>query len=347
MFRDVEGWGGRLAIVLPETAFHAPSTQYLRDFIEKRGAILAVIGLPHNSFRPHCNAKTCLLVVQKGSAAPEHVIMAAPHEMGQNHQGKPIYRPGTDEIWNDLPIVLDELDDPSNGDNEFVFTLARDKVKNHLIPHYYAYQNKPHRPPHGRKWVSLGQLVDEKIVRAWDGHGSPTSAEKGEGEIPYIRVSDIVNWELYRNPTSGVDEATYERFTRNAIPIEPEDIIFVRRGSYRIGTVAMASSRDAKVMLTRELLTLRVKRNDMGLTPYYLLALLSSSAVQDQIDSLVFVDTTLPTIGDRWRELRLPIHKNAQEITDLSNRVKSAVNMKWEAQRKIQSLRKDIGDLVT
>lgn len=66
----------------------------------------------------------------------------------------------------------------------------------------------------------------------------------------------------------------------------------------------MASPRDAQVLLTREILTLRVGENKRHLTPFYLLALLSSREVQRQIDHLVFIDTTLPNIGERWRELR-------------------------------------------
>ena len=344
--------GGMLAIVLPETVFHAPTTAYLRHYIAKQGDVVAVIGLPHNTFRPHCNAKTCLLVMQKGTGQRDErqtVIMAAPKEMGHNHQGKEMYRPGTLDVWNDLPAVLKELDDPSDSENAFVFTVPWEKIKatGHLIPHYYAYRRKPKLPPPGQKWMRLGDLVAEQVIVAWDGHGSPSSAEKGEGDIPYIRVADIVNWELYRNPISGVTLETYEKLTRRKPRVKAGDVIFVRRGSYRIGTVAMASERDEMVVLTRELLTLRVQDNDYGFTPYYLLALMSSQLVQDQIESLVFIDTTLPNIGDRWRELLLPVHLKRNEIDEFSARVSSAIKKKWAAQREIQGLRAAIGGLVT
>ena len=115
--------GGRVGIVLPETAFHAPSMEYLRAWITRRSRILAVIDLPHNTFRrPHCNAKTCLLVAEKGGDA-DKIIMAEAIQMGHDHQGKVIYRPRTDEVWNDLPLLLAELDDPDNKDNEFVFSV--------------------------------------------------------------------------------------------------------------------------------------------------------------------------------------------------------------------------------
>ena len=193
------------------------------------------------------------------------------------------------------------MDNPDALGNEFVFTVKWSHIERagHLVPRYYAAGRKLPRAPKGRRWVALGDLVDDGAIGTWDGRGSPSSVEKGEGSIPYIRVSDIVNWELYRKPTSGVDEETYERLTSGRPPVEPGDVIFVRRGSYRIGTVAMASPRDQRVLMTRELLTLRVVTpNDYGITSYCLLALLSSRAVQEQVRRLIFVDTTLPNIGD-------------------------------------------------
>ncbi len=343
---------GRLAIVLPETAFHAPSMAHLRHYIAAKGRVLAIIDLPHNTFRPHCNAKTCLMVLKKGRSAQrkDKVLMAEAVQMGHDHQGKTIYRPDApEEVWNDLPAIHGELSAPENKDNTFVFTVEwRDiEAAGNLIPRYFAARRVP-PAARGREWVTLGELVDEEAVGAWDGHGSPSAAEKGEGDIPYIRVSDIVNWELYRNPTSGVSEATYLKFTKNRVPVEPEDVIFVRRGSYRIGTVAMASKRDRRIVMTRELLTLRVcPENERGLTPYYLLALLSSRVVQDQIRRLTFIDTTLPNIGERWRELRLPFHKNPDQIRKTSDAVKQVIRQKWAAQDNIERLRGTLGGMVT
>ena len=343
--------GGKLAIVLPETVFHAPSMRYLRDWITARSRVLAVIDLPHNTFRPYCNAKTCLLVVQKGEFA-EHrseVIMAEAVQMGHDHLGRIMLRPGTNEVWNDLEPILGELDSPSAPSNQYVFSVPWREIESagNIVPRYFADRKTP-RAPRGRRWVRLRELVADKTVLAWDGHGSPDANEKGEGDIPYIRVSDIVNWELYRNPIAGITEETYERLTRNSHGVEPHDVIFVRRGSYRIGTVAMASPRDRKLCLTRELLTLRVNpNNERGITPFYLLALLSSQVVQDQIRRLTFVDTTLPNIGGRWQELRLPVHRDPQGMLDMEGAVRYAVQQKWASQQSIDDLRESDGRIVT
>lgn len=342
---------GTLAIVLPETVFHAPSTEFLRYFISERFSIEGVISLPHNTFRPHCNAKTCLLILRKGVTQSEKVIMATPEEMGHDHNGKTLYRDDSMEIWDDLYTVKQELNNLNDPDNKFTFKVEWSQItkSKNWIPAYHKSLISPPSPPAGREWVKLGDLVDSGIIKAWDGHGSPSSAEKGRGSIPYIRVSDIVNWEMYRNPVAGISEEVYLRMTKNKNSPKAGDVIFVRRGSYRIGTVAMASPRDKKILLTRELVTFRIMQpnNEYSLTPYYLLALLSSNTVQEQISSKVFVDTTLPNIGDRWKDILLPVHRDKNLIKSISDKVESAIRKKWQAQEDIENLGSIVGDLVT
>lgn len=340
--------GGVLGIVLPETVFHAPTLGYLRQFICGGNNVVAVIDLPHNTFRPHCNAKTCLIVLQKGVPQGRSVIMATPEQMGHDHNGKTLYRPGTMLEWDDLKVVLDELDSVESPRNQYVFPCPwADVDADVLVPRFYRAIRRTINLPADRRAVRVSELLGDGTIRAWDGHGSPSSQEKGSGNIPYIRVSDIVNWELYRNPVSGIEQEVYERFLRNKERPQAGDVIFVRRGSYRIGTVAMASPRDTQVLLTRELLTMRVQDNDHGITPAYLLAMLSSEYVQDQIADYVFYDTTMPTIGDRWKHLVLPIHRERSDLDHTAAYVDAALNAKWEAQEQVDKLRQQIGGVTT
>ena len=57
--------GGRMAIVLPQGRFNNTSDKHIREFIAKRGRILAVVGLHGNTFKPHTGTKTSVLFVQK------------------------------------------------------------------------------------------------------------------------------------------------------------------------------------------------------------------------------------------------------------------------------------------
>ena len=170
------------------------------------------------------------------------------------------------------------------------------------------------------------------------------------GEIPYIRVSDIVNWELYRNPITGVPRHIYEKTKgRNGVNLQAQDVVFVRRGSYRIGTVAMASPHDKEVLLTRELVVMRVVRpdNKYGIDAYYLLYLLSHHTTQHQIAQKVFIDTTLPNIAERWQELLLPVQDSADERARITRRIKDAIDAKWRALEAVSELRKEYGGLTT
>lgn len=340
--------GGSLAIVLPETVFHAPTLGYLRQFLLNENNVKAIIDLPHNTFRPHCNAKTCLIVVEKNRAQQRDVLMVAAEQMGHDHNGRPLMRYGTDELWDDLEVALSEVGNPDDLANTVAFTVPWSEIDaNCLVPRYYRGLRTPPVIEAGRQGIRLGDLVDAGIVLARDGHGSPPAVDKGQGPIPYIRVNDIVNWELYRNPVASVPEETFERMTRNKHRLAEGDVVFVRRGSYRIGTVAMASARDERVLLTRELLTFRVVRqdNEYGITPYYLLALLASRPVQDQLGSKTLIDTTLPTIGDRWQSLVLPVHTDLNEARRVSDQIEKAIKEKWAAQVGIDQLSNELGDL--
>ena len=350
--------GGTLAIVLPETFFHASSYKYILDFMLRGNNVKAVVDLPHNTFRPHNNAKTCLLVLQKGVPQQEQVVMAVAEEMGHDHEGRPLFRfdpdteRSTDEPWDDLKIILEELDTPYAASNRYTFLVnSADIVHDVYVPRYYWPQAR-REIEHAADVtpVSLQRLLDEGLIREWSGHGSPPSEYKGMGEIPYIRVSDIVNWEMYRNPTSGVPRHIYEKIKgRNGVDLEPRDIIFVRRGSYRIGTVAMASPYDKEVLLTREFVVLRVvePNNDYGIDAYYLLYLLSHHTTQLQIAQKVFLDTTLPNIADRWRELLLPVQSDPKDRSVIASRTKAAIDAKWQALEEVEYLRRDFGNITT
>ncbi len=195
--------GGTLAIVLPETFFHAASYRHILAFMLRGNNVKAVVDLPHNTFRPHNNAKTCLLILQKGRPQQEHIVMVVAEQMGHDHEGRPLYRldptsqQATKEIWDDLEIIRDELADPYAATNRYTFVVRASDIKDNIfVPRYYWPRAQEELEyPTDITLLSLQRLVDEGIIVHLPGHGSPPSEYKGIGTIPYIRVSDVVNWE--------------------------------------------------------------------------------------------------------------------------------------------------------
>lgn len=350
--------GGKLAIVLPETFFHATNYKYILAFMLRGNNVKAVVDLPHNTFRPHNNAKTCLMVLEKGVRQQQHIVMAVAEQMGHDHEGRPMYRfdkaaqKPTTELWDDLATIRKELHAPFSPDNQYTFVVDASKIVDNIyVPRYYW--TKPRevvKSIPGVTPISLRKLVADGIIEHWPGHGSPPSEYKGNGEIPYIRVADIVNWELYRNPTSGVPRHIYTKIKgKNGVNLQPGDIVFVRRGSYRIGTVAMVSPHDREVLLTKEFVVFRVVKpdNEYGINPYYLLYLLSHQATQQQLAPLVLIETTLPNIADRWQELLLPIQDDHTDRERITTHIKNAVDAKWAALNAIDKIRQEFGGITT
>ena len=131
--------------------------------------------------------------------------------------------------------------------------------------------------------------------------------------------------------------------------VRERDVLYVRRGSYRIGSVAMVSPHDLDILMTKEILVLRVEREDKeyGLNPYYLLYLLSHRLVKMQEFNRILIETTLPNIADRWRDLRLPLSADRDEVATISREVQAAITSKWSAVSRIRKLQQESGGLTT
>ncbi len=352
--------GGRLGIVLSETFLHAPNSRYVLNYIQKNNNILWVIDLPHNTFRPRNNAKCIVLILEKNKPQKNNINMAVAEEMGHNHQGKEIYRwdyktksINRNALWDDIPCILKEI--KQNKFSKYCFKItANDCIKKGiLVPRYY-WENKFDEIERIAKdsnleLVPINKLIAEGVISFFDGHGSPPAEYKGMGEFPYIRVKDIVNWEIYKDPTAKIPEDIYKQKKGTKKELKTKDILYVRRGSYRIGSVAMVLPYDKEVLLTREILVLRIKdkNNKYKLTPYYLLYLMSHRLVSIQAFNKILIETTLPNIADRWKELKLPIEKNFNERKRISEKIKSVIESKWKAIKNIDKIKKEFGELTT
>lgn len=351
--------GGRLGIILPETFFHAPKAKYVVEFIKKHN-ITFVVDLPHNTFRPHNNAKCVIMFIQKNRPQQEKITFAVAEEMGHDHLGKLIYRWDPEKmevdrtkVWDDIKSIMDEIKSGKSG--RYVFDEDSEKVLNNgvIVPRYYWETKEKEAEKMAKKQdcklVSIEQLINEGIIKAFDGHGSPPAEYKGMGEVPYIRVKDVVNWELYKDPTALIPEQVYLDKKGKTKELRINDIAYVRRGSYRIGSVAMISSFDIKALVTREILLLRVikKENKYGLNPYYLLYLLSTDIIQMQAFNKILIETTLPNIANRWKELKLPISNSPEEVNKITERIKYVIDKKWDAVEEINRIKKEFGNLLT
>nr|ARR28469.1 putative DNA methyltransferase [Caulerpa okamurae] len=358
--------GGKMAIILPESYLHAPSKKYVLQYLTEKNNIQTIIDLPQNTFRPFCGVKTCLVIVQKNQCQQKNIMMGVVEQVGQDHKGDLIYRFNknkatfTTEIWDDTLLIRKELalknslaegNTIASKSRKYLFYVSSNSIiKNYYIPRYYwnlkIEEAKIKAKAMNMSLMPLGELLEKNILVSYKGHGSPPSRYKGRGTVPYIRVADIGNWDIYKNPTSRIPYNIYKSTKGvNGVDLQEKDILFVRRGSYRIGSVAILSPFDKEVLLTSEITVLRVNNNNIGLTAYYLLFALSHEITQMQINNKVFVDTTLTNIGERWKELEIPIFSEIEKMNHISDSVADIIQNKWKSVESLQQIQNNFGRL--
>ena len=343
--------GGRMAIVLPETYGHAPSKGYIRQYLREHTIIKAVIDLPHNTFRPHCNAKTLLWIVEKratpGIGVDGDVVFGIAEEMGRDHHGKVKYRAKdgrmTDEIWNDMPAIRHEWHSPDDPGNRYVLSVTPNDIHDDIyVPRHYWHANEAEivaeAEQRGYDLIRIDSLIAEGALEWFVGHGAPPNQYKGLGNIPYVRVGDIGNWVVYKNPTAGIPQEVYEMHKKGK-DLKPKDLVFVRDGSYRVGDVGIILPCDTEILLDSHCVVLRVvKENGYDIDGLYLAYLLRHELTQRQLPSKIFINTTLPDIRNRWQGLLLPVSKDEKEREKVRNIMNDIYQRRGDAEKMIEKL---------
>ena len=306
--------GGKLAIVLSEVIFHAPSYKKFRDEFFYKHNITDIIDLPHDTFRPYNNAKCIVIILEKDKPQTEFIRLININEIGHDHLGNIKFvfdydnHEYTDKINDDIPIIINDIVN-ENIESKFIKYIKSEEIlkEDILVPRYY-FDNQDSIEYKHIFYKTLNDLINEGVIKSFKGHGSPKSIYKGTGDIPYVRVKDIVNNEVYINHLDKIPEDVASKM-RKDIVLHEGDIVLVRRGSYRIGDVGQLHKKDINSIFTGELQFFRVnENNEYGLTNYNLFLIFNSHVVREQFNHLIFIDTTLPTLYDRWNKLKIPLY---------------------------------------
>ena len=259
--------GGRMGIVLPEGIFGNPSERYVWEFIRQNSNIIGVVSLSQETFQPSTHTKTSVLFLEKTEKSPKSVFMAIAKAVGHDKNGKETYKFRADGLHlvdennnkildDDLPEIAKNFRLHLNGGLREVshlgFDLPEKALKKHVfIPEYYnpEIQIELDNLEKSGKYhlVSIGDLVKEKVVEIRRGN-EIGSRFYGTGTIPFVRTTDIVNWEIKNDPIKAVAEEIYEQYRKNQ-DIKENDILLVNDGTFLIGRTAMVTRLDEKIII--------------------------------------------------------------------------------------------------
>jgi type I restriction enzyme M protein len=163
--------------------------------------------------------------------------------------------------------------------------------------------------------VAFGGLVDKMAVSITTGIEIGKMAY-GTGQIPFIRTSDLSNWEIKADFKHGVSEEIYED-VRKGCDVGPGDILMVRDGTYLIGTSAFVTENDVPMLFQSHIFRIRVLKPKV-IDPYLLFVCLNTPIVKAQIRSKQFTQDIIDTLGSRVLELKLPIPRDRKTRESLA-----------------------------
>jgi restriction endonuclease S subunit len=183
--------------------------------------------------------------------------------------------------------------------------------------------------------VTVGELMAKKALRAVTGDEIGKMAY-GTGTIPFVRTSDVSNWELKTDAKQGVSVDIYAEYGA-AQDVRAGDILFVRDGTYLIGQIALVTESDLPLLYQSHILKFRVT-DDSPVTPHLLMACLSSPIVKAQIRSKQFTADIIDTVGDRFKEIVLPVPRDRKVAARVTAEVKDLTTERSRLRDKIRKI---------
>lgn len=300
--------GGRMGIVLPEGMFGNKQTSYIWGWLKERGQILGLLDCPRTTFQPGTDTKTNVLFYrkndfeQRSNSTTMKVSVAL--QCGHDRRGRSTRENG-DTHLDDFPLIAEQFHEKNLVDA--LWRIVELPETDYYVPRYHYYNNDDltHEGiATGAATMTLSDLIRKKIITIRKGHEVGSDAY-GTGDIAFVRTSDLSNFEVNADPTKSVSQEIYEQYAEQQ-KLQAGDILMVVDGRYRIGTVAMLDGHNVKCVAQSHLRIISVIDRSK-LDPYELLFALNIPSVKLRLRGLVFIQSTLGTLGSRLLELKIPI----------------------------------------
>ena len=192
-----------------------------------------------------------------------------------------------------------------------------------------------------KKWktVPLGEIA---TVKNGDEVGSDNYnkyLDQKDSDIPFIRTSDLVNYEVDQFPDYYIPEGIYQELKQD---IKVGDVLFTKDG--KIGMIGMITKTDKAIVCSGiSRLRLKIEAKKYNLTPEYLFLVLSSkeTGLYPSIRRTVIASTLPHLREERLREFEIPVlDKNS--IDEITKLVKEAFELKDEKKKLIKEVREEI-----
>ena len=342
--------GGRLGIVLPNGLFENSSSEYIRNFIQKKSNVLGVVNLPQETFIPYgTGVKASILFLQKKNGDKinnDQVFFGNISKIGYagNKNGSPIYKK---DVTGKLPkengtgIIDEDITDLLNDYKEFLincristarsFSINSDQLGSRFDYKFYF--------PKNRSLISkLKELDSARLGDIAEIVKKRFKLIDNSELVQYIELSDIYtkSFEIVNSTTLGINELP----SRASYRLKEGDIITAVAGN-SIGT-----SKHATALVYKEYENaictngFRVLRN-FKINPYYLLYYLQSDMFLKQI-YMYRTGAAIPAISDNDFSQILIYIPDKIEIENISSSVEKGFLFRESARKEFEHIKSAI-----
>ena len=329
--------GGRIGIVLPESILGNPSYAYLISFIQMQTVVRGVVTMPEPLFKTSgkggTHTKVAVLFLEKRKTKKDYrTFMSDVKWCGHDSRGNATMRKdsatGQMVLLDEVPLVQKlyrKVKSVPGAQNRLGFKLLASEIKNRiLVPKYYDPEieadltalKKTH------KLTRLGDLQENKVLSIDTGVEIGKMAY-GTGTIPFIRTSDLSNWEIKADFKHGISKEIYEEI-KHKVDVKSGDILLVRDGTYLIGTSAVVTEADLPMLFQSHIYRVRVLKPAV-ISPWLFFACLNTPIVKRQIRAKQFTQDIIDTLGKRFTEVLIPVPRNKKMAANIARETQKII----------------------
>jgi type I restriction enzyme M protein len=329
--------GGRMGIVLPESILGNPSYEYLVAFIQRHTVVRGVVTMPEPLFKTSgkggTHTKVAVLFLEKRAGGESYdIFMSDVKWCGHDSRGNPTLRKdpttGKMALLDEVPLVpkrYREVVRNAKTRDHLGFLLSSDQIENRIfVPKYYdpGIEAELEALKRTHELIRLGDLQKSKSISVDTGVEIGKMAY-GTGTIPFIRTSDLSNWEIKADFKHGVSEEIHDEI-KHKVDVKSGDILLVRDGTYLIGTSAIVTEADLPMLFQSHIYRVRVLKPST-ISPWLLFACLNTPIVKRQIRSKQFTQDIIDTLGKRFTEILLPVPKDAKVAAKIAHETQEII----------------------
>jgi len=265
--------GGRMAMVLPSGILGNEREAYLRQYIQDKGNLFAIVQLPFETFSPNVTINTSVLFIQKGKSDKKNVFISINEHCGHDKKGRPTEK-------DDLPLVADFYKNNKSNENNFFINfsnLENNFVAKRYLKKYVDNIDKIKKSKH--RVVDFGEIITS-VHNGANIDDASIYVEKNNG-IPYILVKSItkegINFENLKYIKASL--ANNRDVIKNKV--NKNTILMTRAGNSGIASNIPPDLVGG--VASGFLINIKIKKD---VNPYYIVSFLNSEYGQMQLERI-------------------------------------------------------------